>query len=345
MKKMTVISMLLVFAVFFSFSACTNRTPYETTESVETTETVETAETVETTESTDQKKVENLDSYSALLYANAPGGAVDNTTPQYTGDDFYAYEFYERSAPVSKTETILGKELNLHYSKSITTYMYPHEVDVYEQSYNNRMMFVWYRADTGKIVKYKRYDDCVDRNYKSCVNPDSTEAEFIAYAKQVLLDNAGVSADGWEVQITTARAQYGTSQGFINYSQETPEYNEEYTFTFYKTISGIERYDKMYIKMTNVGEIIEYEAMINNEAYKPFESAQIDRERLEAAAWSAFRHISSQYAVTSSNIESIYLISSGDDLWAQVTIEFRHVNGEYEFKSGVKYVIKVAELK
>ncbi len=287
------------------------------------------------------KKVTVPDSYTALLYENFAGGAQDNVNECYTGESFDKIERYEKSNKAKLNVSVLGKDHSVSYDFTEKTSEMSYELDRYTYVKDRDFVLVEYKSGTDTVMRYET-DEANDRSYSSPVTPDSTEEEYLAYAKQVFLDLAGVSTDGWEVRVETFRAEYGHSDSFINYSSDVPEYNAEYTFTFFKKIGELERGDKMHIRMTNVGKIISFDAVNCDEAFKPFVELEISREKIENAAWESFGRISSVYGyIKSKEIDGIELITKDGCLWAQVTIvyHFEQTSG------GVMYAIKLAELK
>ena len=145
----------------------------------------------------------------------------------------------------------------------------------------------------------------------------------------------------WDVKIQTWRAEYGYEDRFINYPHDIPANNAEYIITFSKKIGDIERSDKMHIRMTNLGEVIELNAVNYDQSFAPYAELQIDQSKIEEAAWNAFDNIRNNHSIESQKIQNIELVIQDDSLWAQVTIEY----SLGETKGGVIYVIQVAELK
>ena len=284
--------------------------------------------------------VEVINDYIPLLYENSVGGAEDHNTDRYTGEKFFSMEKYEKTNREKKNDEISGNAQALTYDWTLKSNELSYELDEYSFVKGRDAVFVSYRTDTNKIVKYQK-NVANNREYMSVVNPNSSESEYIAYAKAVFLEYAGISVDAWDVRIQTWRAEYGYNDGFINYVHETPSYNAEYIITFSKKIGGIERCDKMYVHMTNVGEIIEFKAVNYDESFGPYANVQIDRTKIEEEAWHAFDNIRKNNNVLSEIINNIELITQNGSLWAQVTIEYRLG----ETSGGVIYVFEVARLK
>lgn len=290
--------------------------------------------------SKEMNQVEVIKDYIPLLYANSVGGIDDTSTEKYSGEKFFSVEKYEKTITEKKNDDILGDVQSLTYDWTLKSSDWSYELDEYSFVKGRDAVFVSYRTDTNKVAKYQK-STASDRNYKSAVNPYSSEEDYIAYAATVLLETAGVSVDSWDVKIQTWRSEYGYTEGFLNYVHEHPSYNAEYIITFSKKISGIERCDKMFVHMTNVGEIIEINAVNYDESFSPYAYVQIDRTKIEEAAWKAFDNIRKDNDILSAVIQSIELITQDEALWAQVTIEYclGATNG------GVQYVFELARLK
>ena len=281
----------------------------------------------------------DADEYTALVYSMSAGSISDSSTPMYTGKKFGKREEYKKSETEieKKRETsFFGKQKTVWYGHTWKNDELGYEVDKYSFQNDGKTLFTHYNNSTGKLVRYVSRP-ANNRSYSSPVNPDSTEAEYVAYAKQILLEYAGVSAEGWDYDIVTWREEYGNYNYFINYSHEIPEYNAVYTITFSKKISGIDRIDKMHVKLTNVGEIEEFEAINYDEAFKPFENVKLDKDKIESAARSA-AYIPSGGSATKLKTE-LFVIEGC--LWAQVEIDYSFEEGT---RGGTIYAIKVAEL-
>lgn len=298
------------------------------------------------------RAVKIIDDYTVLIYANAPWSS--GSVPEYEGERLYNYESYEKSKIPNKQVDLFGNNLNLSYIATTKFYQHDCEVDRYSAMYdaeNDLRIYVYYNTRTGKIAKYETEVPCVDRNYKSDVNPQSSEKDFLAYASGLLSKHAGISTEGWQVKIVTEiKNETPISQfedGFVNNSKNDPDFNAGYTFIYYKTIDGIDRIDNMRISMTNCGEISLIDALNaqgSSSLYEPFADIKIDREKIISAVESAFSHVH-KYPIISHNI-TLKAIPTATELWIEATVEFKYRGGEdNEMGSGIKYVIKVAELK
>ena len=284
---------------------------------------------------------EIIDDLTPLLYGISAGEVQDRDTELDSGEDFFSVERYEKEGQGKKLLDCFGNNQNISYSWTWKYKELPYEIDTYSFLKDYDALFASYRTDTNKIVKYQRITED-NREYKSPVNPYSSEEEYITYAKTLFRECAGISVDDWDVIIQTWREEYGLEDKFINYTHENPSYNAEYIITFSKKISGIDRCDKMYVRMTNVGEVIEFNALNYEQSFEPFADIRIDRDAIEEAAWRAFNDVKQNYNdISSSKIKDMELIAQNKSLWAQVTIEycFREATG------AVQYVFEIAKIK
>ena len=289
-----------------------------------------------------EKEAVAVNEYSALLYQNSVGGTADTETPRYEKGDFLKMEEFSRAGKKQVTESILGKTQTVYYDHSYKNKELAYELDEYNNLQLDQYMFVTYRADTNQIVAFSAKPS-YSRSYKSPVKPDSTEHEFVEYAKSVLLEIAGVSTEGWDAKISKEHIRYGFEDGY----QTNKEYDLEslaesrYTVTFTKSIDGIERTDRMSVKMIDTGEIVDFHAINYEDAFAPYQNVQLNKAKIEEAAWNAFRSIQNKQSVTSETIKSITLTLKGDSLWAQVDITYK----TGEAYGGVRYVVEVARLQ
>jgi hypothetical protein len=187
---------------------------------------------------------------------------------------------------------------------------------------NDQISFVYYRADTQKIVKVTSVPTN-DPNYSSPVNEQSTEAEYIEYARTKFLELTGVSTEGWH-------AKLNISNTYIDSSTYIPACE----ITFYKMIGDVERCDKMYIKMTTRGEVFVFSAINCEEAFEPFNELDISKDKIEAAVREVYHRWWGRAEIT-----QIDLVTNNGELWADATVTY--TSGEYI--SASSFVVKLAE--
>lgn len=225
-------------------------------------------------------------------------------------------------------ETLNGNYCSLDYYRTA----------VELNDHGNICIRLYFDTKTGKLVKYKN-DAFNDQPDVPSLTLDSTENEFIDYAKKVFLENAGVSVDGWEIKYEIGP-------------------NGNRAIDFYKTIGGIVRSDQMYIYMTSTGKIIEYVAISGEKQFKPFENVIIDRNELENKIYKAFSTSIGKfpYYIISEKIADLELVVKDNTLWASAFVEFEYCNIYYSedrelssdtmtLSSGVWYAVKIAENK
>lgn len=292
-------------------------------------------------------KVKEIDDYTVLLYESAAGFAGDIVTTAYSGEKLFHIEDFDKSDMPPKKD-LFGKDVNMHYSGSQKTNLNKCNIDLYFYIVSGTYVAMKINDQTGKIVSYDTGGWNFDRNYKSTVNPKSGEKEFLTYAKNILWEYGGASTDDKKVRIVTKIISEDGSvefkDGFVNYFDENPNFNAQYTFFFTGDIDGIARCDDMQITVTNVGEICSFEALQFDEAYAPFENAKIDRDKIISTVEKAFSSVRNSYNVLSYSI-TLQTIPKETELWVEATVEFEFQGGEeHILTSGVKYVVKVAEL-
>jgi len=344
MKK--IISALIALIMIFSLCACS--TPDITTASDITT----TPDSSSQVGGVPDKKLVNITDYEALLYARGKGAPVPDVdpTPEYSGPEFIDERqstYISSTADRTRTVELFGERLILNYKRNLSNTTYTVDYEWYSQLYNGSSLFVFFHPITGDIVEYDRYDPCVDREYSSPVNPYSSEEEYIEYAKDILEEYANVTTEGWLVKVSTFWKNRGNRDYFIQDTEEKedPELYPTYTITFYKQIDGIECRDKMYVKMSNMGEVSQFNAIANGERYEPFEDVEIDREALEEEVLSSFGYSDR----TDRKITELVLHVQGDCLWAMAMVKATFYWGEWGNETptyaGNSYVVKVAEIK
>lgn len=340
MKKIIILFALLLATLLTS---CGN--PNKSTETSQTTlsntDTNET--TVETTQSIDesvsQPNVVSLDSYTALGYEISVGNEIDcDESKMYSGERFGLETITNKENIASKSITLFSRNISTNYKRTIALKERGYEIDEYSYVVGATYAFLSYRNDTDKIIEFD-ISPVNDINYSSPVNPQSTEAEYIAYAKKVLLEITGQSTEGWNLKIESYHNSHGRTYQFVNYNDTSTV--GHYTFTFYKTIGGFERYDKMYVKMTNAGEVFAVNAINSDDAFAPYRDIKINAEKVEEAIWSTFGSIKKN-AVQFESIDSAELVLNDDGLWVRAAVSYQTDGGEY---GGVIFVIQVAEIE
>jgi len=287
----------------------------------------------EETCSTEAAAAVEADRYTALLYANGAGGTDDTLTPLYAGKPFFETEKYKKENQSRKTETVLGKTWNVGYCNSLKSDYLSYDLDSYDYTtgIDCDYLGVFYRTDTGRIVKYKTNPS--PESYEGCsINRDSSEEAIVSYAKSVLMEVSGESADGWNAKVTKSSFPY--------YRPDTmgPLFADGCTVTFYKTIGGVERGDRMYVSMTDAGEIVELYAVNYEDVYAPFNLIQPDLDAIKQTATASF---TKGIACSHSEITDVALFVCDNSLFAQVCFSYQID----EARGSVVYVVQVAQIQ
>ena len=278
-----------------------------------------------------KKQVVYPEVYDVKLVGLSAGGGGSSSKVE---KDVLKNSLYEKNSLSTKDiNNLFGTKANIKVNYCITTI---NTTESYETDlYHGKNIFVRYNAKTNKIVELDQYDKFeYDPNFVSEVNPSSSDEEYIEYAKKVLLENAGVSTDGWEATVNI----YEDNDCYVSFS---------------KKIDGFDRNDGMSVIMSTRGEVRFYNAINSDEYFKPFENATIDKEKLEESIWKAFSKV--KIAPTSiifgfqRDKMTIRLAAIKNELWAHATVEYSYKT-EYkedilEFKGMVAYEIKLAEAK
>lgn len=229
------------------------------------------------------------------------------------------------SDPVPKEFTLFGKRYTL-YLTDVSVNLGYYATD----HYSGNSTFVITRADTGKIVCFQTVPSYA-RDYVSPVREGAGEEEYLAYAKSILNDVAGVSTDGWEATVKSFQTKYKTElpdrtkysifRNGVNLSVSEEEYEAAIgtgvTVTFTKKIGEFKRFDEMKVEMTGAGEVISFNAKNYDEAFAPFVGVTPDRARIERAVSPLVR----SYAHgQDSRVEKILTYVDDGTLWAWVFI-------------------------
>ena len=330
MKKTIILSIVLLLAILLS-SCGTSNEPTDTSNDLQIEQTSE--------ETTPMPKVTSLNSYTALGYEISVGNEIDyNESKMYTGEKFGLETITNKENIASKSINLFSRNISTNYKRTIALKERGYEIDEYSYVVGANYAFLSYRNDTDKIIEFD-ISPINDINYSSPVNPQSTESEYIEYAKKVLFDITGQSTEGWNLKIESYHKSHGRTYQFVNYNDSSTV--GQYTFTFYKTIGGFERHDKMYVKMTNAGEIFAVNAINSDAAFAPYSEIKINAEKVEEAIWSTFGSIKKN-SVQSKNIDSTELVLNDDGLWVRAAVSYQTDGGEY---GGVIFVIQVAEIE
>ena len=297
------------------------------------------------------KKVVVNDEYTALLYGYSAGGSVNETPANcYIGERFYKATNYEKQDMERKTVSLFGKDHYVLYLHTMHDKDQSYDIDLYMSVLETEHTIICYRSDTGSMVRFKMQPTYLN-SFRSSVNCESTDEEYLAYANEILAEYANVSTEGWEAVIQRGVVKWQTEQGyFLATDDKTVSVSEtEYEdlvdtviqITYTKKIGEIKRSDKMQIKMTDAGEIISYRADNYEDAFAPFKDVQPDKKKILRAVGQV-----SSMAVSADS--EILLTPHDGSLWAEVRVVHQSAPSVYDdtvVTSGVSYVVEIARLK
>ena len=250
------------------------------------------------------------------------------------------------SDPVPKEFTLFGKRYTLYLTDVAVNLGY-YATD----HYSGNSTFVITRADTGKVVGFQTVPTYA-KDYVSPVGEGASEEEYLAYAKSILNDVAGVSTDGWEATVKSFQTKYKAERpdqtvysifkNGVNLSVSEEEYEAAIgtgvTVTFTKKIGEFKRFDEMKVEMTGAGEVISFKAKNYDEAFAPFVGVTPDRARIERAVSPL---VSSYAHGQDSRVEKIVMYVDDGTLWAQVFILITAPGGA---SAGITFSVEVAKI-
>ncbi len=166
------------------------------------------------------------------------------------------------------------------------------------------------------------------------------EEAFTEYAQRCL--STFCSTEGCEREIST-RYRYGNDVFFTADSFVGPEAGAEtdfyaiYTFTFYRTLSGIRRADPVSVELDTRGEILSVRIDREEMLFSPFENIAVDREKADALVKEAARRGNAEVR----SLEPMLYATADGFLWLLLRAEFKRPDGAEGPDAGI-YLIKIA---
>ncbi len=290
----------------------------------ETKETLTRAETEEVTTDIDTQKDTNeitttdtgTEDYKIYLYANGEGGEGDGKTEGYTGKNFLGMADESKKQNMGgKTIEIFGGEQTMLYMKTISFGICDEKYDMY---IGDNGLFT-FGETTGKLVTYDYLSGGRADGFTPPVNSNSSQQEFIDYAKNVLLEYTGTSVDDCDVSIK----QYGS----------------KYDIIFRKRFSGIYRIDDLMVTINNSGDVLKIKARVCDNLFERFKDVKIDAEKLKKQIYD----LSYNPSYVSYEI-LLRAIPDGNELWVIADVNYEYENNGETLCSGTEYITKVAEI-
>lgn len=292
---------------------------------------------ISTNDSESKKSIIPVEEYNVLTYMQSFSGSSSYGEENYIGPELHYKNISKKENMSNKKENILNNDISAYYDRTTRFGELSYEVDVYcFTPPDDGLGFISYNSDTQEIVEFSS-SAIGTRSYISPITADSTEEDYVKYARDSFEKLSGVSTDGWSVKVSTQNdTDLGKSDKFVKLSDSKDI--TEYTFTFYKTLGDVERFDKMYIKMTNFGEIFAFNSINYEEAFEPFSELNLSREKIEKEVWGNVF-----VPGANSSIKKFELVPYYDEIWAEVWIEYTPSHDD--MTRGTIYVFKVAELE
>ncbi len=285
--------------------------------------------------------------YQVYIVRNQSGmlEAADTSTTRYNGENLLkCTEIYKKDVPEIKLN-LLGYERDLRFMHTDVIYAYGKTLDCYKA--NNNVERVYIDHDTGKIVMYNSTGNTKDK-YESPVNAYSSREEFVNYAKELLLEYTGVSAEGCEVRIKTVgiRTTYKYTQdeiidGFANFTKYDPDFYAEYDITFYKKINGVNRADVMRVMMKNNGVVKKVFGIELDDVYEPYLDTEIDADSITKYVESQMDLLKEKYDIRSQEI-TLTAIQVDGCYWVQADLRYtfmREYDGKLTSDQGIYLIL------
>ena len=273
--------------------------------------------------------------------------------PYETGDEYESLkklhdgENYKKSDVPNRRVTVFGNEYDLRYMLTQKTYRRGCGVDLFRKNVGDYTIYALFDEKTGIMVGCDYSPKIKSQGFISPISENSTEKDYLDLARSVILEYTGVDCGEWEYDVDTyiyhttyKYSEYVWKSDFLNFIKEDPEFDAEFTFRFYKTLSGLHRGDDVRAVIRNDGTVLEVRGEVYDEAFAPFADVKIDAEEL-------FRRVDGNYSAPGPEVyhrTRLTAIPAEDGLWVEASIK-----GIYYDEEGVPqwddvtYAAKVAE--
>ncbi len=258
-------------------------------------------------------------------------------------------ENYKKSDVPNRCVTVFGNEYDLRYMLTQKTYRRGCGVDLFRKNVGDYTIYALFNEKTGIMVGCDYSPKIKSQGFISPISENSTEKDYLDLARSAILEYTGVDCGEWEYDVDTYiyHTTYNYSaedwkSGFMNFNKDDPEFDAEFTFRFYKTLSGLHRGDDVRAVIRNDGTVLEVRGEVYDEAFAPFADVKIDAEEL-------FRRVDGNYSAPGPEVyhrTRLTAIPAEDGLWVEASIK-----GIYYDEEGVPqwddvtYAAKVAEYK
>ncbi len=279
-------------------------------------------------------------------------GYYETEDSQSKESDFLGYRLYDveickKKNVKNRNVTLFGKDYDMRYLNTEKNFMRGCGADRFETSDGYNTIMVIFNEKTGKLIGYDYGSRGRLPGFIAPINEDSTEKDYADLARSAILECTGIDCGEWEYDVDTyiyyTTYNYSAEDwksGFLNFNKDDPEFDAEYTFRFYKTISGVPRADDVSAVIGNDGKVLKVRGEVYDKAFWPFSSVEIDAEAL-------FDRFDSRYSAPGPEIchkTKIFALAAEDGLWVDVRIKgayYDEEDGSAQWDEK-RYVVKVA---
>ncbi len=292
------------------------------------------------------RNVKVLSPYEVYEYK---GAGVSQSGSSAPGANLHTVENHEKKDMKEKQITVFGKTHDFLYIFTQKIFARGCGADVYRARDGKNNIFAYYNEKTGKLFKIRQSPEKGELSFTGGLSAESTEKDYVDYARSLILEYTGVDTAGWTYDADTRIVSSSpdikytdeeSSADFKNKLRDDPEFRAEYTFRFYKTISGIKRGDDVKAVMRNDGTVLEICGEVYDEAFEPFADINIDAEEL-------FNRIDGNYSAPGKekyHRTRIVAVPAEDGLWAEAEITAVYYDDEDSPQwDNRKYAIKLVE--
>lgn len=286
------------------------------------------------------------ETYTLLLYDNMLGG-MDDTITKRASDRIMENKRLKNTEKLpNRTESVFDRTFTFTFDETRSSKRWVNNRDdfTYTDVLTGSLVMASFDSATGALLSYTNGDAGFNREYQSAVNDKSSETEFLTYAKGLVSPHNSI--DKCEVEISTEIFEYDASDGnyyskkmidgYVNNTDNDPNFYAVYHITFYKTIDGIRRFDTNVIEINNTGEIHRARFNMQDELYADFVDEDIDMEQAERLVRGALE----KFIPTNSTVEIVPSVVATNDgnLWLHLET-FVGYDGA---TSGYIYVIQLS---
>ncbi len=275
--------------------------------------------------------------YQALYLPGAMNGLI-SSAGAYSGALTQGVKEYKKTdIPLRQTFTLFETSNEYKYENTQKTALYPYDVDVFRVP--TATIEIDVNSETGAIVSFYSVSHPIKLANCPVFTSESTENDYIAYAKNILSDLISESLDQYMVTVETTPIDDGEKVSLY------------YRISFAKTISGIPCRGEYVIGIFEDGSFGMYSLKLNEEGFAPFENLVIDKEKLDQIVMANYEMDTTSLNVFSHKEPEHYLYVEDGVLWAQSSIDFRYESradsegNTHETVGSFCYMIKLAEVQ